>query len=178
MNSEQRDRNLPERHYPRLHAFDYSREGAYFVTICTHEKQNLFGDVWDGSIQLNPYGNIVTSCWQELPLHYPAVTNDIFIVMPNHFHGIIVIDNMNKRSGLKPDPTRTHTLSEIVRAFKTFSARKINEIRNSQGTPVWQRSFYEHIIRGESEYKQIAEYILFNTSKWELDRENPKNFIQ
>ena len=173
MNSEQPGTNLPNRHYPRLHNYDYSREGAYFITVCTYERQTLFGEITDGSMHLNPYGEIVASCWQELSQHYSSVTNETFIVMPNHFHGIIIIDR--ERSGLKPDPTRVHALSEILRGFKTFSAREINEIRNSQGTPVWQRSFYEHIIRSESEHAKIGEYILFNPSKWETDEENPKN---
>jgi putative transposase len=171
----ERDNTFPNRHYPRLHDYDYSREGAYFITICTHGRQSLFGTIPDGLMQPSLYGKIVADSWQELPLHYPAIANDVFVVMPNHFHGIIIIDDCG-RSGSKPDPTCKFPLSEIVRGFKTFSARKINELRNSQGNPVWQRSYYEHIIRSEMELEQIGAYILFNPSKWEFDRENPKNF--
>ncbi len=97
--------------------------------------------------------------------------------MPNHVHGIILIHEAEGRSGSKPDPTRGHPLSEIVRAFKTYSARKINEDRQSQGTPIWQRSYYEHIIRSEKEYSQIGEYIMYNPAKWDMDGENPSGFL-
>ena len=91
--------------------------------------------------------------------------------MPNHVHGIIAIHEVG-RAGSKPAPTKRYPLSEIVRAFKTYSSRRINELRNSQGIPVWQRNYYEHIIRSESDYHQIGEYILYNPSKWETDHEN------
>ena len=136
-------------------------------------------------MNLNTYGEIVQSCWKDIPLHYPEVENDVFMVMPNHVHGIISIHEVNPdrlgqvgRSGSKPDPTSRRPLSEIVRGFKTYSSRKINERRQSQGTPVWQRSYYEHIIRGEKEYSQIGEYIIYNPSKWEMDRENPSNKLK
>ena len=167
---------FPQRRYIKLHTYDYTQQGAYFVTICTYEKQSLFGNIAGSSMQLNPHGEIVTSCWKDIPLHYPEVSVEVFVVMPNHFHGIVVIDNVEGRSGSKPDPTRKHPLFEIVRAFKTYSSRKINELRNSQGTPVWQRSYYEHVIRSEKEYQQISEYILFNPAKWETDRETLDNF--
>ena len=123
-------------------------------------------------MRLSPFGEIVASVWKEIPLHYPEVNNEIFIVMPNHVHGIISILDSG-RAGSKPAPTSARPLSELVRAFKTYSARRINELRNSQGTPVWQRNYHEHVIRGESEYQQIGEYILFNPARWEMDRENP-----
>jgi putative transposase len=123
-------------------------------------------------MKLNPLGEVVVSVWKEIPLHYPEVNNAVFVVMPNHVHGIIFIQD-SKRAGSKPAPTGNYPLSEIVRGFKTFSARRINEFRHSQGTPVWQRNYYEHVIRSESEYRQIGEYILFNPCKWETDHENP-----
>ncbi len=172
----------PQRRYIRLPGYDYSQPGAYFVTICTHDRQCLFGNIENNLMNLNPYGEIVQSCWKDIPLHYPEVTNDVFVVMPNHVHGIIFIHDVNTdtsgqagRSGSKPDPTGRQPLSEIVRAFKTYSARKINEDRQSQGTPIWQRSYYEHIIQGEIEYSQIGEYIIYNPSQWKMDSENPNN---
>jgi putative transposase len=93
--------------------------------------------------------------------------------MPNHIHGIISINSV-RQAGLKPAPTKHYHLSEMVRAFKTYSSRRINHIRNSHGTPVWQRDYYDHIICDESEYSQIGEYILYNTAKWEMDQENPR----
>ena len=89
-------------------------------------------------MKLNPLGKIAESVWKEIPLHYPEVNNEVYIVMPNHIHGIITIDGVG-RAGSKPAPTEKKPLFEIVRAFKTYSSRRINELRNSQGTTAWQR---------------------------------------
>jgi putative transposase len=115
----------------------------------------------------------VQECWKDTSYHYYGISNDIFVVMPNHVHGIIIIHDTNDRSGSKPDPARKHPLSEIVRAFKTYSSRRINEHRKSQGTSVWQRSYYEHVIRNEKEQHEIGEYVIYNPTKWEMDNENP-----
>ncbi|MFH1032267.1 MAG: transposase [Chloroflexota bacterium] len=112
------------------------------------------------------------SVWKEIPLHYSLVNNEVFMVMPNHIHGIIVIQT-TERAGSKPAPTKHYPLSEIVRAFKTYSSRRINKLRNTQGMAVWQRNYYEHVIRGERDYQQIGEYILHNPAKWGDDSENP-----
>ena len=157
----------------RLKDWDYRNPGYYFVTICTLYKQCLFGEIKNATMRPNQYGIIVQQCWNEIPKHYLEINNEIFSVMPNHIHGIIIIQDDNGRSGLKPDPTNTHALPEIVRAFKTFSAKGINEIRHLPGTTVWQRSFYEHIIRTEKEYREIGEYIYYDSQKWENDEENP-----
>ena len=162
----------PQRRDLRLRSYDYTWQGAYFVTICSQDKLSLFGQIVDSTMKLNPFGKVVESVWQEIPLHYPEVNNEVFIVMPNHIHGIISIHEV-ERAGSKPAPTKNHPLSEIVRAFKTYSSRRINELRNSQGTPVWQRNYYEHVIRSESDYHQIGEYIFYNPAKWETDCENP-----
>ena len=157
----------------RLKGYDYSQAGRYFVTICTYKSRCIFGKVKDKRICLNRAGVIIERCWNDLETRYNGEIHiDEFIVMPNHVHGIIFIPDLG-RAGFKPAPTRKHPLSEIVRAFKTFSSRRINELRNSPGTPVWQRNYYEHVIRNESDYRQIGEYILYNPAKWEMDRENP-----
>ena len=166
--------NYPRRHYPRLRQYDYSRQGDYFITICTKNNLCLFGEITRNKMILNQFGEAVKTVWQELPLHYPEVKNDIFIIMPNHFHGIVSI-RRNWRSGQRPDPTiKQQPLSEIVRAFKSYSSREVNKIRNTSGIVTWQRSFYEHVIRDETEYRQIGEYILFNPAKWKFDRNNPR----
>ena len=125
---------------------------------------------------------MVEITWNELPGHNDNILLDVFSIMPNHFHGIILIvgagskparvsaDEEN-RAGLEPAPTG---LPEIVRQFKTFSARRINKIRNSSGIPVWQRNYYEHIIRNEPELNKIREYIVNNPLNWETD-ENYEN---
>ena len=169
---------FPQRHSLRLRSYNYTWQGAYFVTICTQNRLSLFGQITDSSMQLNSCGEIVKSGWEDIPQHYPQVTNEVFIVMPKHIHGIVVIHEVTGRAGSKPTPTSKHPLFEIVRAFKTYSSRRINELRNSTGTPVWQRSFYEHVIQSENEYHQIGEYILFNPSKWEIDEENPNTNLK
>ena len=113
-----------------------------------------------------------------MPNHHPVKLN-AFQIMPNHVHGIIIIKDTNvgiqgqKRAGLRPAPTRNHALSEIVGAFKSFSARRINESRKSQGNPVWQRNYYEHIIRNENELNAVRKYIKLNVYNWQSDVENP-----
>ena len=183
MNDNIKNNAYLDRNYVRLTDFDYSLPGAYFVTICSHNKQCIFDDIERGEMHLNSFGKIAQKCWGDLPLHYDGVVNDIFIMMPNHVHGILIIPSDNGRSGShisleaeylrKPDPTKKYPLHEIVRAFKTYSSRNINELRHSPGTVVWQRSFYEHVIRSDKEYRKIGEYITYNVAKWDIDTENP-----
>jgi REP element-mobilizing transposase RayT len=116
-----------------------------------------------------------------LPNHYSHIDLDEYVVMPNHFHGIVWIRG-DGRAGLKPAPTadrpRAHPLSEIVRAFKTFSARRINQMRSTPGMPVWQRDYYERVVRNERELNAIREYIQTNPLRWHLDKENPQRIAQ
>ena len=156
----------------RLPYFDYSQSGAYFVTICLKNRESsLLGKILHGEMLLNDLGEIVLQSWLDLPNHYSQVKLDEFMVMPNHCHGIIKIADVG--AGLKPAPTK-QALSEIIRAFKSFSARKINIFRKLPGMSVWQRSFYEHVIRDEKSLNRIREYIANNPLRWEFDRENPQ----
>lgn len=168
----------------RLTGYDYSAEGAYFVTICVGERKCLLGRISAGVMSLSRYGEIARSCWDRLPEHYTGIELGAFIVMPNHVHGIIVItgdvtvqpDTGPVGAGLKPAPTtvvKRHGLPEIVRAFKTFSAREINLARNTPGRPFWQRNYYEHVIRNGNDRDRIERYILENPSQWPQDEENP-----
>ncbi|MBI9050871.1 MAG: transposase [Anaerolineaceae bacterium] len=202
----------PETHHRRsirLKGYDYSQPGAYFVTICTHGKECLFGNVVGGEMCLNEMGKIVETAWFDLPEHYANVESGSFCIMPNHVHAVIVLvggdtrvgvglrptptpDGIHREiepssavgGGFKPPPTldgipaesesippKRHPLSEIVRAFKTFSARRINELRNTTGTSLWQRDYYERIIRDEGEYIKIAQYIESNPLNWLEDEE-------
>ena len=141
-------------------------------------------DIVDGEMRLNAFGEIVVRTWHDLPNHVANVQLDAFVVMPNHVHGIIVItDNSvvdSVGAGSEPAPTTTkpaptpkrHALPEIVRQLKTFSARRINQHRGTPGAPVWQRNYYERIIRDERALGRIRAYIRNNPLKWELDREN------
>ncbi len=127
----------PGRRSIRLKGYDYSQAGGYFITTCTTNRTHLFGEVVNGEMRLSEYGEAVRDVWHELPMHYPHVILDAFVIMPDHVHGIIVLTNdiawaNSVRAGLKPAPT-IHGLPEIVRGFKTFSARRINECRRAAG---------------------------------------------
>jgi putative transposase len=168
----------------RLREYDYSQPGAYFVTICTKDREHRFGEIVDGQMRSNDMAAVVRLCWNDLPKHYPNVGLDEFVIMPNHVHGIIVILDepitVGKRTvgdGLRPSPTRSsptkkHPLPEIVRAFKSFSARRINEMQNTPSQPVWQRGYYDHIIRDDRSLARIREYIAHNPQRWQMDKEN------
>ena len=162
----------------RLKDYDYSQPGAYFVTVCTHGRECALGEVLDDAVILNYSGLIVQECWEQLPDHYFHVDLDAFVVMPNHVRGIIVFNDRHiVGAGLRPAPTWTkrHGLPEIVRAFKAFSSRRINESRQRPGGPVWQRGYYEHVIRNDRSWEAIREYIESNPSRWEHDPDNPCN---
>lgn len=181
----------PERRSIRLPGYDYAQAGAYFITICTQHRACLFGGVVDGKMRLNPFGRIVEWTWRDLPNHVANIQLDALVVMPNHVHGIIVItpDNVGVGLGLgldvgagsEPAPTakppqqtpKRHALPEIIRQLKTFSARRINQQRGTPGVPVWQRNYYEHIIRNDDSLNRIREYITENPARWAVDGENP-----
>jgi REP-associated tyrosine transposase len=169
----------PDRKRNRLHGYDYSMPGFYFVTICVKNRQSLFGIIEDNKMILNKIGGIVDECWFDLPNHYENCKLHEFIIMPNHFHGIIEIvdENYFNRekvgNGLKPFPTKA--LSEIIRGLKTFSSRKINSRQNNFRFQ-WQKSFYDRIIENENELINIREYIKNNPEMWQIDRNNPENF--
>ena len=166
----------PDRHHRRsirLQGFDYTQPGAYFVTICTYHRECILGDVIDGEMRLSKPGSIVSECWADLVNHYPCVTLDSFVAMPNHIHGVIQLTDVALDP--TPMPARRRALPEIVRGFKTFSSRRINDSRSSPGTAVWQRNYYEHVIRDEQELEAVRHYIEGNPAKWAQDVDNPAN---
>lgn len=165
---------FPDRKRTRLKEYDYSDAGYCFVTICIKEKKKLFGKIIGSHIVLNQFGIIVEECWQDLPNHYPNCELDCYVIMPDHFHGIIIIDRCRDESVTRPK-AKNHDLSEIIRGFKTFSSKRINELLDQKETFHWQKSFYDRIIRSEKELFQIRKYILQNPLKWELDRGIPEN---
>ncbi|MSQ26590.1 MAG: transposase [Dehalococcoidia bacterium] len=178
----------PERHHRRsvrLRNYDYRQAGAYFVTIVAKDRECLFGEVVEESIFLSVADRMVAAIWDGLPAHYPQVELDAFVVMPNHIHGIVVITNTdvntvpNVGAGLKPAlaPNARPALPGIVRALKTFSARRINAARNAPGTAVWQRGYHERISRDEPELDRIRRYIEGNPAQWETDEENPQRLM-
>jgi len=182
----------PETHHRRsirLKGYDYSKEGAYFVTICAQERECLFGEVVNSEMVMNEVGARVQAVWDELPCHYPQVRLDAFAIMPNHVHGIVALPPVGARF-IAPDstiapksvassstiaPNPVPTVGEIVRGFKARCTRAINQMRNTCGIRVWQRNYYEHIIRGEVDYNRIAEYISTNPQRWMSDTLHPDN---
>jgi REP element-mobilizing transposase RayT len=151
--------HLPQRKSPRLQGYDYSAAGAYFVTICTHQRQPLFGRVEAGAMQLSAAGAVAAVCWDAIQEHYRAVELDAFVVMPNHVHGILV-------------------LSGNTNTFKTILGRVINGYKGAvtarlrQEQPdlvVWQGRYHDHIIRDEKSLNRIQGYILTNPERWTED---------
>ncbi len=162
----------------RLPDYDYSQNGAYFVTICSYQKSHLFGDIQNGQIILNKIGATAKACWEAIPDHFTDVTLLDSVIMPNHIHGIIVIQNdndLNKNKFSKGAtccaPTKG-SLGEIIRSFKGAVTRTVN----SQTLPVpgqlWQRGYYEHVIVSDRELRQISDYISNNPVNWGSDEEN------
>lgn len=172
------DKEKHHRRSIRLKDYDYARNGAYFVTVCAFDHQCLFGEIINGEMKLEKFGQIVYDEWLRTAKLRPNVVLDVFIVMPNHFHAILIIDSRGVLP-YAPAPTNfrspSQTVGAIVRGFKSAVTKQINEIRSTPGLDVWQRNYYEHIIRNEHERSLIRQYIIYNPQKWEFDRENPAN---
>ncbi|MFH1857180.1 MAG: transposase [Candidatus Omnitrophota bacterium] len=157
----------------RLSNYDYSNNGYYYITICTDNRVEWLGNILDDQMTINPYGIICQQCWMDLPNHYNNLFLDAYIIMPNHIHGIIIINNLDKREDYKPSPTdKLYSLSEIIRGFKTFSSKRINEIIKTHNKFKWQRSFHDHIIRNDKSLHNTREYIINNPITWEKDENN------
>ena len=145
-----------------------------------HDRAGLFGKVVDGVMRLNELGALVATEWLRTATIRPQAVLDEFVVMPNHFHAIIAIEN--SRRGVLPYARPSfrsplQSLGAIVRGFKSATTRLINEIRGTPGTVVWQRNYYEHVIRNDGELIRIREYITNNPLRWSLDRENPQKGV-
>jgi putative transposase len=162
-----------ERKRLRLKEYDYSQPGAYFVTICTKDRVQRFGEIVDGEMRANDMATVVQSCWNDLPNHYLNVELDAFVIMPNHVHGIVVIlDNPVGATYASPLQSSNNTLGDVVGSFKSAVAKRINEIQNTPGAPFWQRGYYDHIIRDDRSLTQIREYIANNPLRWVSDEQN------
>ena len=173
----------------RLSGYNYTQAGAYFVTVCTYQRQCLFGAVIEGQMALNDVGKTAQTCWDEISAHFPHVELDAFVVMPNHVHGIIVIAKDVGATHASPGVGRDTacrataesfgkpvpgSLPTIVRSFKSAITRRINQSRDTPGQPVWQRNYFERIVRNESALDRARGYIETNPCRWALDRENPQ----
>jgi putative transposase len=169
----------------RLKNYDYSQPGGYFLTIVTFQREHLFGGIVASEMQLSKAGEIVHEVWQEIPKKYPNAVLDEMVVMPNHVHGIVFIEDNNPVAAVHELPLRDNESSEeyrirrrrmllpkLVGYFKMNSAKAINLLLDSSGIPVWQRNYYEHIIRNEGELNRIRRYIYYNPQQWEQNDEN------
>lgn len=169
----------------RLKDWDYSSYGYYFVTICTKDKECFFGNINDGKVSLSDIGIIANNNWIRIPEHLKNANLDEFKVMPNHIHGIIIIENQkygeeirkgvsyNKSTINKFSKPIKGSLSIIINQFKSSLTRWCHKNGNYDFS--WQSKFYDHIIRNEKSLQKIREYIVNNPLKWELDEYNPKN---
>ena len=164
------------RHSIRLKNYDYSQAGAYFVSICVQNRECVFGNIVDGEMHLNKWGEIIAEEWMRSSEIRKEIKLDEFVVMPNHIHGIVMITEASVgatgRSPLPKGPP-AKSIGSFVAGFKSAATKRINEIRTNRGAPLWQRNYYEHVIRNEEELKQIREYITGNPIKWTEDDENP-----
>jgi REP element-mobilizing transposase RayT len=161
----------------RLPGYDYSQPGVYFVTICTAKREHRFGTIDAGQMFLNDAGTVVKQTWIDLRRRFPHVILDDFVVMPNHLHGIVVLRSLTpkrKPGAASGAPTRMATLSAIVRAFKSESAVRVNSIRVKSIPLVWQRNYFEHIVRFSKGLDAIRRYIRENPARWDSDPENAR----
>jgi putative transposase len=159
----------------RLKEYDYTYAGAYFVTICAQDKACLFGNVVDECMYLNDAGHMLARLWNDIPARFADIETDAFVVMPNHMHGIIVLPDAANGAATGVVPA----LGEVVAAFK--SASTVDYIRSvkTRAWPafrrwLWQRNYYEHVIRDEKALDRIHRYIVENPARWAFDDENPE----
>jgi REP element-mobilizing transposase RayT len=167
----------PEKHHRRsirLRDYDYSQAGVYFITLCTQNRKCLFGEISDGQMVLNDAGRVADKCWCDIPVHFPRVELDEWVIMPNHVHGILfIVDITVGAKNFSPLPPTgrplgtSKTIGSIIRGFKIGVTKWMRQ--NNVIHDVWQCNFYEHIIRGENALNRIREYIIYNPMRWEED---------
>jgi putative transposase len=163
----------------RLKGYDYNSPGLYFVTICCDRKRCVLGKILNANVNLSKIGQAVRDCWIAIPLHFPNSRLHQFVVMPNHVHGIIEILRASSRlcEDLppidRPPPIQPGSLPAIVRSFKAAAAKRVRENLKLYNI-LWQRNYYERVLRDGEEFSNAIRYIAENPAKWEWDRENPE----
>jgi putative transposase len=173
-----------------VRGYDYTQGGAYFITICTRDRECFLGKVADGMVQLNATGRLVESIWLQTATVRSEIELDAYVVMPNHFHAIFFIHespgvpgatrrvaptkNLSAAAGKTHRPTgpKPRSVGAVMAQFKSLVTKRINDTRQYRGGSVWQRNYYEHVIRDEESLNRIREYIATNAPRWDLDREN------
>jgi putative transposase len=172
----------------RLINYDYSQAGAYFVSLCTQNRICIFGEINKGQMILNDIGKMIQFQWERLPSRSPSIEMDEFIVMPNHLHGIIFLNDPgaveeDSHSGImnaSDEGSEKCSLGIVIGTFKSITTNEyIDRVNKKSWAPfdkrLWQRDFYDHIIRNSKELDAIRKYIALNPLRWELDRDNPSS---
>jgi REP element-mobilizing transposase RayT len=165
----------------RLQGWNYANPGYYFVTICTKNRTHWFGEIRNGWMCISDVGAVVDACWREISMHYPRVVVDRFVVMPNHIHGILIIQELDSNIvetpyyGVSTEPRNPHhrrewqsgSLGSIIQQFKSASTKRIRAL----GHPdfAWQPRFHDHITHDADDIARIREYISNNPATWETD---------
>ncbi|MGB3138135.1 MAG: transposase [Nodosilinea sp.] len=195
----------PDKHHRssiRLKGYDYSAAGAYFITICAFQRHCLFGQIVEGEMQLNEFGQIVAEEWLHSKEIRQEIDFDAWVIMPDHLHGVVLIESINPEgannhlplrqtlvgaNGCLPSsswrnnphrlvpPMRPRSLASFIAGFKSATTKRINTLRDAAGTPVWQRNYYDHIIRNDQSLQHIRHYITNNPLTWADDKLHPLN---
>ncbi len=185
----------PQKHHRRsirLKGYDYAQPGAYLLTLCTYQRQCLFGEIREGRMYLNQIGNIVAQEWMRSSKIRQEIELDEWVIMPNHLHGIVIITDTKTDANIvgahgraplqanasNPSPInrKPRSLSSFVAGFKSSVTKRINIIRQAPGIPIWQRNYHEKIVRYKASLHPIRQYILNNPQGWNDDKENPKYY--
>ena len=163
----------------RLPGYDYTQPGTYFLTLCTQNRECVFDEVREGEMHLNPAGEIVKEEWLNTARVRPHITLDAFVVTPNHIHGIIMMGKPLVGATRRVAPTRgpvSGSVGAIIGQFKSITTKRLSALKNPFEGAIWQRNYYEHIVRHEDALRRIRGYIFLNPQKWKKDRENPSFF--
>ncbi|MCA0454595.1 MAG: transposase [Chloroflexi bacterium] len=155
---------LPQRKSPRLQGYDYAADGTYFITICTHQKDSHFGHIHEGQLTLSVYGHFAAAYWLLIPRYFPQVGLDSYVIMPNHMHGLLTLD----QSTLPKE--KRHPLGYIVGTYKAIVTREINRVSKAPMGTIWQGRFHDHIVRNEADLNRIREYVANNPALWDKDK--------
>ncbi|MFA6947545.1 MAG: transposase [Eubacteriales bacterium] len=165
--------DLPKRKRIRLEGYDYSQNGAYFITICTQNRECLLGDIIVGqglcSCRLSKSGNDVKQEIENIDTHFSGIHIDKYVIMPNHVHMILVLRRQSVLCVGRQEQSPCPTVGDIICAVKSLSTKTANKNDGVIGRKIWQYRFYDHIIRNEQEYQKIWEYIDTNPLKWSED---------
>lgn len=193
--------DIHKRQSIRLKGYDYSQSGLYFITICCYQRECLFGNIINSQIILNNFGQLIKEEWLKSAEIRKEIEFDDFVIMPNHFHGIVIINQEINSDFMKNDvdfqdnnvgangrsplgqiqlsrpkiSMKPKSISSLIAGFKSATTKKINIIRNTPQNPVWQRNYYDHIIRNDESLARIREYVQNNPLSWENDQLHPNN---